>query len=129
MQAGKTSYILKVPSLFAAWLFWTFHTIWFIIKSSQKSCKEQRRMLLRFWPGLLGECTCSCSRPLNWFIAFFWRGECPGGGGGGVHPYLGIVGRFRGDDPRFWDFQSDWVPILYLNTMRLQKNSVCLSHI
>ncbi len=34
-------------------------------------------------------------------------GYAPGGGGG---EYLGMVGRFRGDDPRFWDFQSDWVP-------------------
>ncbi len=25
-----------------------------------------------------------------------------GGGGGRVHPYLGMVGRFRGDDPRFF---------------------------
>ncbi len=29
---------------------------------------------------------------------------------------LGMVGRFRGDDPRFWDFQSEWVPILCLST-------------
>ncbi len=43
----------------------------------------------------------------------------PGGTGGGILPYLGMVGRFRGDDPRFWDFQSDWVPILYLITIRL----------
>ncbi len=27
-----------------------------------------------------------------------------------VLPYLGMVGRFRGDDPRVGDFQSDWVP-------------------
>ncbi len=26
-----------------------------------------------------------------------------------------MVGRFCGDDPYFGDFQSDWVPILYLN--------------
>ncbi len=32
------------------------------------------------------------------------------GPGGGVLPYLGMVGRFRGDEPRFWDFQSDWEP-------------------
>ncbi len=32
------------------------------------------------------------------------------GGGEGVLPYLGMVRRFFGDDPRFWDFQSDWVP-------------------
>ncbi len=53
---------------------------------------------------------------------------------GGVHPYLGNVGRFRGDDPRFFYFKCDWVPILYLNTIRLtplflQKKSVCLYHI
>ncbi len=35
----------------------------------------------------------------------------------GVLPYLCMVGRFRSDDPRFWDFQSDWVPILYHNTI------------
>ncbi len=40
----------------------------------------------------------------------------------------------RGDDPRFGDFQSDWVPILSLNTIRLtpsicRKKSVCLYHI
>ncbi len=45
--------------------------------------------------------------------------KTPPGGGGGVYPYLGMVGRFRGDDPRFGDFQSDWVPILYINTIRL----------
>ncbi len=32
----------------------------------------------------------------------------------GVLPYLGIIGRFRGNDPRFGDFQSDYVPILHL---------------
>ncbi len=37
----------------------------------------------------------------------------------GLHPYLCMVGRFRGDDPRFGDFRSDWVPILYLSTIRL----------
>ncbi len=42
-----------------------------------------------------------------------------GGGGGGVLPYLGMEGMFCGDDPHFWDFQSDWVPILYLITIRL----------
>ncbi len=30
--------------------------------------------------------------------------------GGGLLPYLGMVGRVRGDHPRFWDFRSDWVP-------------------
>ncbi len=52
---------------------------------------------------------------------------------GWVLPYLDMVGRFHGDDPHFWDFQSDWVPILYLNTIRLtsycKKKSVCLYHI
>ncbi len=48
------------------------------------------------------------------------QGNLPVGGGVGVVlPYLGMVVRFRGDDPRFGDFQSDWVPILYLNTIRL----------
>ncbi len=52
-------------------------------------------------------------------------------GGGGVLPYLCMVGRFCGDDPRFCDFQSDWVPILYLNTIRLtpsfSRKKICLS--
>ncbi len=51
-----------------------------------------------------------------------WReSEIHNGGleGPGVLPYLGMVGRFRGDDPRFWNFQSDWVPTLYLITIRL----------
>ncbi len=39
--------------------------------------------------------------------------------GRGVLPSFGIVGRFCGDDPRFGDFLSEWVPILYLNTIRL----------
>ncbi len=52
----------------------------------------------------------------------------------GVLTYLGMVERFRGYDPRFWDFRSDWVYILYLNTIRLtpfvcRKKSVCLYHI
>ncbi len=51
----------------------------------------------------------------------------------GVLPYLGMVGRFRGDDPRLWDFRSDWVPIIYLSTIRLTssfcRKSVCLYHI
>ncbi len=29
-------------------------------------------------------------------------------GRGGILPYLGMVGRFRGDDPGLWDIQSDW---------------------
>ncbi len=32
-------------------------------------------------------------------------------GQGIVLPYLGLVRRFRGDDPHFGDFQSDLVPI------------------
>ncbi len=49
--------------------------------------------------------------------------------GGGVHPYLGMVGRFRGDDPRFGDFQSDMVPItqhIPIDPFFLQKKSACL---
>ncbi len=41
----------------------------------------------------------------------------PGGGGGGG--LGGMIRRFRSDDTHFGDFQSDWVPILYLNTIRL----------
>ncbi len=53
--------------------------------------------------------------------------------GGGLL-YLGMVGRFRGDDSRFGDFQSDWVLILYLTTIRLtpsfcRKKSVYLSYL
>ncbi len=45
-----------------------------------------------------------------------------------------MVGRFRGDDPCFWGFQSDWVPILYLNTIRLtplsaEKIGLSVSHL
>ncbi len=43
-------------------------------------------------------------------------------GGWGVLPYLGMVGRFRGDDPCFGEFQSDWVPIL-------EKIGLYLSHL
>ncbi len=54
--------------------------------------------------------------------------------GGEVNPYLDMVGRFRGDDPRFGDFQSDWIPILYLNTIQLtpsfcRKIGLSLSHL
>ncbi len=38
---------------------------------------------------------------------------------GCIRPYLCIVVRFCGDDPRLWDFQSDCVPILYLTTIRV----------
>ncbi len=49
---------------------------------------------------------------------------------GWVLPYLGMVGRFRGHDPHFGDFQSDWVPILYINSIWLtEKKSGCLYHI
>ncbi len=27
-----------------------------------------------------------------------------------IRKHLAMVGRFRCDDPRFWDFQSEWVP-------------------
>ncbi len=40
-------------------------------------------------------------------------------GDGGVLPYLGMVGRFCGDDHHFWDFQSEWVPIIYLHIIWL----------
>ncbi len=40
-------------------------------------------------------------------------------GGVGVLLYVGMVGRFPVDDLHFWDFQSDWVPILYLNKIQL----------
>ncbi len=36
-----------------------------------------------------------------------------------VLPYLGMVGRFHGDDPHFGNFQSEWVPTLYRSTIRL----------
>ncbi len=45
---------------------------------------------------------------------------------GRVLLYLGMVGRFCSGDPRFWDFWSDWVPILYLIT---EKNGLSLSHL
>ncbi len=52
----------------------------------------------------------------------------------GWSPGVGMVGRFRGDDPRFWDFQSDWVSFLYLNTIWLTPSfciniSLSLSHL
>ncbi len=46
---------------------------------------------------------------------------------GGVLPYFVMVGRFCGDDPIFFNFQFDWVPILYLNTIRLTP-SFCRKH-
>ncbi len=45
-------------------------------------------------------------------------------GGRGVLPYLGMVGRFRGDDPRFCDCWSDLVPIVWCNQIRL-THSFC----
>ncbi len=36
--------------------------------------------------------------------------------GRGVLPYLGMVGRFHGDDPHFCDYQSDLVPIVSRNS-------------
>ncbi len=36
---------------------------------------------------------------------------------GRVPLYLGMLGRFCGDDSSFWDFQSNWVPILYLSSI------------
>ncbi len=33
--------------------------------------------------------------------------------GGGVLPYLGMVGRSCGDEPRFCDCRSDLVPIVW----------------
>ncbi len=55
-------------------------------------------------------------------------------GGWGVLPYLGMVGRFHGDDPRFCDCRSDVVCVVWCNQIRLtplflQKKSVCVSHI
>ncbi len=51
--------------------------------------------------------------------------------GVGILPYLGMVGRFSGDDPCFWDFQSNWVLILCLNLIwsDAQKISLFLSHL
>ncbi len=42
--------------------------------------------------------------------------------------------RFCGDDPHLFDFQSDWVPFLYFNIMRLtplsaEKIGLSLSHL
>ncbi len=58
----------------------------------------------------------------------------PGGGGGGVLLYLGMVGRFRSDDPLFCNFRSDWVPMLWLNQIRwpplsAEKLSLSISHL
>ncbi len=58
----------------------------------------------------------------------------PREGGGGVLAYLGMLGRFRIDDPLLGDCQSDWVLILYHNTIRLtisfcRKICLFLSHL
>ncbi len=50
-------------------------------------------------------------------------------------PYWGMVGSFRSDDSRFWDFRSNWVSILFLTTTWLtpsiykKKISLSLSHL
>ncbi len=65
-----------------------------------------------------------------WGNVCVWFGEEGGNDPGWVLPYLGMVGRFCGDGPGFGDFQSDWVPILYLNTIRLTPSfcrKICLS--
>ncbi len=51
---------------------------------------------------------------VSWSFVPLQVGSSPGWG---VLLYLGMVGRFCGDDPIFGDFQSDWVPILFLNTI------------
>ncbi len=38
---------------------------------------------------------------------------------GWVLPYLGMAWRFRSDDQHFWDFRSDYVPMLCLITIWL----------
>ncbi len=53
---------------------------------------------------------------------------------GWVLPYLGMVGRFRSDDPHFGHFQSDWILTWcfqndLIDPLFLQKNLVCLYHI
>ncbi len=49
-------------------------------------------------------------------------------------PYFFLVGRFHGDGPRFWDFQSSWVPFVWLTSILLtpsfcKKNQFSLYHI
>ncbi len=51
-----------------------------------------------------------------------------------VRPHLDITGRFRGGEPCFGDFQSNWIPILYPNTIQLipsfcRKNGLSLLHL
>ncbi len=76
-------------------------------------------------------CTTTLCLTLNWLLnfetfhkialAFTWckKGIWSDRISSRVLPYLGMVGRYRGDVPRFWDFQSHWVPILYTNTIQL----------
>ncbi len=64
----------------------------------------------------------------------FFRNTRTFHGGRGVLPYLGMVGRFCGDDPHFCDCQSDLVPIVWCNQVRFtplsaEKISLCLSHL
>ncbi len=49
-------------------------------------------------------------------------------GEGRVLPYLGMVGKLRGDDPQFWNFRSDWVPIICIIMIWLTP-SLSLSHL
>ncbi len=59
----------------------------------------------------------------------------PQGWGWFVLRYMGMVAQFCSDDSHFSDFQSDWLPILYLNTVRLthsfcrKKIGISLSHL
>ncbi len=59
----------------------------------------------------------------------FFRNTRTFHGGRGVLPYLGMVGRFHGDDPHFCDWWSDLVPIVWCNPLFRQKKSVCIYHI
>ncbi len=52
----------------------------------------------------------------------------------GILQYLGMVGRFRCEDPCFGNFQSDWDLMLCLNTIKLNpsfssKIGLSLSHL
>ncbi len=51
--------------------------------------------------------------------------------GEGVLPYLGMVGRFHGDDPHFCDCTTDLVPIVWTDFPPLSAEiiSLCLSHL
>ncbi len=85
------------------------------------------------WCELSGDVNCHRMKPVSKY-EMSKDVNCPRGGGGTpILRHGRMVGRFRGDDPRFGDFQSDWVPILYLITIRLThsfcRKSVCLYHI